>query len=102
MLNPRIKALVAAFPPERLARELTFAMPYCDLGEKTICEWVACELARHIELLPGRPATGGDSPIAGLFEEITSALEGDSNDAEHDALVSVAQQFGLVWTPPDE
>lgn len=31
---------------------------------------------------------------ASLAEEVREALEGDSNDAEHDALVSVAEQFG--------
>lgn len=39
-----------------------------------------------------------DDEIVALTREITSALEGDSNDAEHDALVSVAQFFGLEWT----
>lgn len=32
-----------------------------------------------------------------LRNEIRSALQGDSNDAEHDALVSVAAHFGVDW-----
>jgi hypothetical protein len=33
-----------------------------------------------------------------LSSEIKDALEGDSNDAEHDALSSVADHFGIPWT----
>ena len=36
---------------------------------------------------------------ADLVEEIVTALEGDSNDAEHDALVAVAQHFGIDPEP---
>jgi hypothetical protein len=35
-----------------------------------------------------------------LSSEIKRALEGDSNDAEHDALASVADHFGISWTSP--
>lgn len=35
----------------------------------------------------------------GLREEIKNALEGDSNDAEHDALVSVAQILRIDYDP---
>lgn len=34
---------------------------------------------------------------ASLASEVREALEGDSNDAEHDALVSVAQHFGIEY-----
>lgn len=37
-----------------------------------------------------------------LREEIRAALEGDSNDAEHDALVSVAEAFGIKWTSHED
>lgn len=42
---------------------------------------------------------------AGLDEDVVSdirsALEGDSNDAEHDALVGVADFFAIDYTPSD-
>lgn len=34
-----------------------------------------------------------------LRDEIKAALEGYSNDAEHDALVSVAEAFGIEYDP---
>lgn len=37
-----------------------------------------------------------------LCDQIKDALEGDSNDAEHDALVAVAYHFGIAWTEPGE
>ena len=37
-----------------------------------------------------------------LRAEIKAALEGDSNDAEHDALVSVAGWLGIEWTSFDD
>jgi len=37
---------------------------------------------------------------ASLALEIREALEGDSNDAEHDALVSVAEHFAIGDKPP--
>ena len=40
-----------------------------------------------------------DVEIVELVEEITSALEGDSNDAEHDALAGVARFFGIDYDP---
>lgn len=36
-----------------------------------------------------------------IAAEVKRALEGDSNDAEHDALVAVAEHFGLDYTPID-
>jgi hypothetical protein len=40
-----------------------------------------------------------DEEITDLTQSIMRALEGDSNDAEHDALVSVAQFFGIDYDP---
>lgn len=37
-----------------------------------------------------------------LKKEVKDALEGDSNDAEHDALVSVAGALSIEWTDPDD
>jgi hypothetical protein len=34
-----------------------------------------------------------------LVEVVRDALEGESNDAEHDALVAVAEAFGIRYTP---
>lgn len=39
--------------------------------------------------------------IAGIKAGVKAALEGDSNDAEHDALVDVAQSFGIDYEPPE-
>ncbi len=36
-----------------------------------------------------------------LAQTIRAALEGDSNDAEHDALVAVAEHFAIKYTPID-
>lgn len=38
--------------------------------------------------------------IAAITAEVRSALEGDSNDAEHDALVSVAEFLGITYGDP--
>lgn len=35
-------------------------------------------------------------------DEIRAALEGESNDAEHDALVMVADGLGIEWVPFEE
>jgi hypothetical protein len=35
-------------------------------------------------------------------DEIRDALEGESNDAEHDALVTVADVLGIDYTPFDD
>lgn len=37
--------------------------------------------------------------ILSLFVEVQAALEGDSNDQEHDALVEVASFFGIPYDP---
>lgn len=39
----------------------------------------------------------GDKDIEYLVNEVRAALEGDSNDAEHDALVYVADFFDIDW-----
>jgi hypothetical protein len=101
MFNRTIEAFVSYLSPQELAGDLAFATSNVDLEERAACEWVACELIRHIGLLPGNPPSGEGSSPAGLLEEIKAALEGDSNDAEHDALVSVAERLGLTWTAPD-
>lgn len=36
-----------------------------------------------------------------LKDLIRAALEGDSNDAEHDALVAVAEALRIDWTPAE-
>lgn len=43
-----------------------------------------------------------DRDILELVETIKNALEGDSNDAEHDALVDVAGFFEIDWTSYDD
>jgi hypothetical protein len=43
----------------------------------------------------------GSVELATLKEEIKDALEGDSNDAEHDALAAVAAHFDIEWEAPD-
>jgi hypothetical protein len=49
-----------------------------------------------------RAALGApDAEIQDLVTEIIGALEGDSNDADHDALVSVAQFFGIEYNPEE-
>ena len=47
-------------------------------------------------------ATYSAPEIAELAQEIKDALQGDSNDAEHDALVGVAYALGLEWEDPDD
>jgi hypothetical protein len=39
--------------------------------------------------------------LATVRDEIKAALEGDSNDDEHDALAAVAEVLGVSWRPPD-
>lgn len=48
-----------------------------------------------------RVAEAPDTSIESLADEIRRALEGDSNDAEHDALVSVAGFLGIDYEPFD-
>lgn len=56
-------------------------------------------------------AAHGDDEARGVFgvfdppkefdiDGIRAALEGDSNDAEHDALVGVADVLGVEWKSP--
>jgi hypothetical protein len=40
---------------------------------------------------------GTEAVANGLRDEIKDALEGDSNDAEHDALVSCADSLSIAW-----
>jgi hypothetical protein len=47
-------------------------------------------------------ATGHDEQVDDdLALQVKRALEGDSNDAEHEALVGVAARFGIPWQHPD-
>ena len=38
--------------------------------------------------------------IDDMRAQIKGALEGESNDAEHDALAMVAEVLGIEWTSP--
>jgi hypothetical protein len=96
MSDPNMNASVAAYSPERLAREVSFAASALDQQDPASCQWLACLLTRLAEKLSPTP-----TPLQGVCLEIRRALEGDSNDAEHDALVSVAEHLGIDWTPPD-
>ena len=58
---------------------------------------------RAIAKIFDRPDDHHDALISqGLAEDIRAALEGDSNDAEHDALSAVASSLGISWTPYDD
>lgn len=48
-----------------------------------------------------RMAEADDEQIAVLVHSVREALEGDSNDADHDALVDVAHFFDIDYTPTD-
>jgi len=89
-------AQIAAFTPDRLEREVSFATSALDRSDPASCEWLACLLNRLAEQL-----SDGPTALDGVCLEIKRALEGDSNDAEHDALVGVAEHLGVDWTPPD-
>lgn len=41
-------------------------------------------------------------PVKRLSQVVRAALEGDSNDAEHDALVEVSVILGIEWEPSDD
>ncbi len=79
------------------------------MPERTTCEILA-DLRAHISAHPGDYPAGAFDALsdalsrveadAELVAEIRDALEGDSNDAEHDALVSVAEHLGITYTPP--
>lgn len=40
--------------------------------------------------------------LRSLTDEIRDALNGESNDAEHDALVKVAELLGIQWGEPTD
>lgn len=42
------------------------------------------------------------NPDRQLTLQVRSALEGDSTDAERDALVAAAEHLGITWQPPAE
>lgn len=56
----------------------------------------------NIEVLPAdapvSDASNAAADLDSLMQEIKDALEGESNDAEHDALAAVADHFGIQWT----
>lgn len=65
----------------------------------------AARLAELVIALDEWRRSGGFDPYAqssDLRDEIKAALEGDSNDAEHDALVAVADFFGIAYEASDE
>jgi hypothetical protein len=101
MLNHDMTATVAALTTDRLQTELAFAVPALDMNDPASCEWLACLLARHARDLPAATPVE-HSPLAALCKEIKDALEGDSNDNEHAALVSAAEHLGLKWVSPEE
>jgi hypothetical protein len=97
MPKPDTNATIATFTPERLAREIAFALGAIDLKDAATCDWLSTLLARHSERLAGNP-----NAFEALSRDIANALEGDSYDAERDALVSAADQLGIPFTPPEE
>jgi hypothetical protein len=101
MPDPNMTATVARYSIERVQRELAFAVSALDLSDPATCDWLACLLARHTKDLPASHPSAG-SPLDALCAEVKDALEGECNDAEHDALVSVAQHLGLDWTSHEE
>lgn len=101
MPDPDMNATIAALTPDRLQAELAFAVPALDTSNPASCEWLGGLLTRHTRELPaGKPAD--PAPLDSLAKEIKKALEGDSFDAEHDALVSAAQLLGIEWVSPEE
>lgn len=47
------------------------------------------------------PEPPGDPADREVARQVKAALEGASNDAEHDALVAVAEHFGVGWQHRD-
>jgi hypothetical protein len=90
MENPDTSTAAAATELNRLLSDLDSA--------KERLEWLIRLLAAGAVEQFLAASTAWDSICA----EIKDALEGDSNDADHDALVSVAQHLGLEWTSYEE
>jgi hypothetical protein len=96
-----MKTTIAALTPDRLQAELVFAVPALDTSDPASCAWLAGLLARRAgELSAGKRVDR--APLDSLAEEIKKALEGDSFDAEHDALVCAADLLGIEWVSPEE
>lgn len=67
----------------------------------------AVALARELretydESLEISTCTQSGAEITAVKGEVKGALEGDSNDAERDALVSVAELLHIDYTPPED
>ncbi|HEY3830188.1 MAG TPA: hypothetical protein VGL57_13425 [Solirubrobacteraceae bacterium] len=97
MVDPDMAAKVAAYTPEQLRRELVWAHSTLNAADLRACYSLACLLKQS----NSRSARTGAMPLQAVAAEIKEALEGDSNDAEHDALVSVAEHLGISWQPPN-
>jgi len=96
---------------ERLVRENPGPLYYGDLD---LCEnggswedsggpW-ADQLQKQLAELGAiseRTDNSGEQVDDDLALQVKRALEGNSNDAEHDALVDVAEHFGIPWQPAD-
>jgi hypothetical protein len=96
MSDPDMNATVAAFPPERLAREVSFAIAALDQKDPASCLWLASLLERLAEQQSAQP-----TPLEGVCLQVKQALENPGNDADPEALASVARHLGIAWTPPE-
>jgi hypothetical protein len=101
MPDHELNTTIAALTPERLQAELASAVPALDTSDPASCAWLAGLLARNArELTAGKRVDR--APLDTLAAEIKQALEGDSNDDEHDALLRAADLLGIEWVSPEE
>jgi hypothetical protein len=98
MVDPQLAAKVAAYTPEQLRQELLWEQSTLNVADLRTCYSLVCLLKQNTN----RSSRTNAMPLQALAGEIKAALEGDSNDAEHDALVGVAQHLGITWQPPDD
>lgn len=76
----------------------------CEQGgtwEQTGGPW-ADRLQRQLLDLGAIATRQPEQPRSDLSDQVKQALEGDSNDLEHDALVAVAEHLGIAWQPPGD
>ncbi len=92
-----------------MGTEMTAAWNDAEGSRGTIFAWagiprIAIEAKPSMTADDGSVLVGIDAPWLGdLMLEVKEALEGNSNDAEHDALHSVAEAFGVrIEDPYDE